>query len=166
MPMREYTCPECRRTFEHDCRGRPRVCCEDCAPIRKKRQITEWYQTQTPEQRRAAYERNRASIAQRAARWNSANRERRAAILRKYQAQPHVRERQNKRNRTKHLREFAPVLLADPCSYCGAPADHLDHIVPLARGGENTLDNLTAACGRCNRAKHAKSLLAFLIDTR
>lgn len=32
----------------------------------------------------------------------------------------------------------------------------IDHITPLALGGEDTLDNLAAAHRRCNRAKSAK----------
>ena len=33
---------------------------------------------------------------------------------------------------------------------------HVDHIMPLARGGPNTLDNLQLLCARCNLAKGAK----------
>lgn len=44
------------------------------------------------------------------------------------------------------------------CSYCGAHATQCDHIVPLARGGTNDPDNLTAACSRCNASKAARLL--------
>lgn len=54
------------------------------------------------------------------------------------------------------------------CQYCGRAGDsvygpdcwpwHIDHIVPVARGGETTLDNLTLACRRCNMAKGTKRL--------
>lgn len=60
------------------------------------------------------------------------------------------------------LREWTRLLQDDPCSYCGAPMDHLDHIDPIALGGSPTWDNLTAACAPCNRTKHASRLLAFL----
>jgi len=43
------------------------------------------------------------------------------------------------------------------CSYCHAPlgADrHLDHRVPLSRGGRHTSDNVCWACARCNLSKH------------
>lgn len=40
------------------------------------------------------------------------------------------------------------------CQYCGQHATHVDHIIPLARGGHPTHpDNLTAACQRCNLRK-------------
>lgn len=61
-------------------------------------------------------------------------------------------------------RKFIPVLLADPCAYCGAPSAEIEHIVPRARGGEDTWDNLTGACPTCNSRKSAKSLLNFLLS--
>lgn len=44
------------------------------------------------------------------------------------------------------------------CSYCGtdqAPF-HIDHIVPVSRGGESNPENLTVACVPCNRSKGVK----------
>jgi 5-methylcytosine-specific restriction endonuclease McrA len=39
------------------------------------------------------------------------------------------------------------------CTYCGAPATSLDHVVPRSRGGPHTWENVVAACGRCNHVK-------------
>lgn len=41
------------------------------------------------------------------------------------------------------------------CTYCGDEAGpfEVDHIIPRIRGGENTLENVTVACRRCNRSK-------------
>lgn len=43
------------------------------------------------------------------------------------------------------------------CRWCGAPARDcrltIDHIVPLSRGGDNTDENLCAACERCNMGR-------------
>jgi 5-methylcytosine-specific restriction endonuclease McrA len=61
-------------------------------------------------------------------------------------------------------REYVAVLERDVCAYCGAPAEVIDHIRPLALGGSGDWDNLTAACNRCNYAKNAKPLLGFLLD--
>lgn len=48
------------------------------------------------------------------------------------------------------------------CQYCGAhpPAVilHIDHIIPLALGGENHIDNYITACAPCNLGKSATSL--------
>jgi 5-methylcytosine-specific restriction endonuclease McrA len=60
----------------------------------------------------------------------------------------------------------APLLASvqrDPCSYCGGPADELDHIDAQAHGGGHDWTNLTAACSRCNQSKGARALLSFLL---
>lgn len=50
------------------------------------------------------------------------------------------------------------------CQYCGIRGVRLecDHIVPIASGGANDLENLTTACVSCNRSKGAKSLEMWL----
>lgn len=43
------------------------------------------------------------------------------------------------------------------CQYCGDGEDlTCDHVMPLARGGTNDLDNLTTACRSCNSSKGDK----------
>lgn len=76
--------------------------------------------------------------------------------------------RRNKHKRrgaefTEEAEEYLPVLAADPCSYCGEPADSVDHIQAITQGGSSDWDNLTAACRKCNAQKNAKSLLDFLL---
>jgi len=46
------------------------------------------------------------------------------------------------------------------CQYCGDRGGQLecDHVVPLSRGGPDTLDNLLTACFQCNRSKGSKTL--------
>lgn len=41
-----------------------------------------------------------------------------------------------------------------PCTYCGAPMELIDHVVPLSRGGTNYEGNLTPCCAACNMSKH------------
>ena len=51
------------------------------------------------------------------------------------------------------------------CRYCGSQAGQqgvelvIDHVLSVADGGDNSFDNLIAACRRCNDGKGAKSLL-------
>lgn len=49
---------------------------------------------------------------------------------------------------------------ASTCYLCGHPVEEsnieIDHVVPLARGGEHTYANLRVACQRCNRRKGTK----------
>lgn len=33
---------------------------------------------------------------------------------------------------------------------------HFDHVIPLARGGKHSLDNMAASCSACNFSKNAK----------
>ena len=45
------------------------------------------------------------------------------------------------------------------CQYCGARGElTFDHVVPRARGGVTSWENVVAACGRCNLRKGSKSL--------
>lgn len=43
------------------------------------------------------------------------------------------------------------------CQYCGAtPPDvilHVDHIHPVSKGGDNSMDNLITSCSGCNHGK-------------
>ena len=45
------------------------------------------------------------------------------------------------------------------CQYCGARGElTFDHVVPRARGGVTSWENVVAACSNCNLRKGAKSL--------
>jgi 5-methylcytosine-specific restriction endonuclease McrA len=55
---------------------------------------------------------------------------------------------------TKDIRK----IMRQPCLYCGSLASHIDHIIPLARGGEHRIGNLAAACKTCNLSKNKKFL--------
>lgn len=39
------------------------------------------------------------------------------------------------------------------CYLCGGPYDQIDHIIPFAEGGGNTLDNLAPICDEDHRKK-------------
>jgi 5-methylcytosine-specific restriction endonuclease McrA len=52
------------------------------------------------------------------------------------------------------------------CVYCEAAITrgvnaHLDHIIPVAKGGVNSVDNLVWACDQCNLLKRDKSFHRF-----
>lgn len=48
------------------------------------------------------------------------------------------------------------VLLAAGCEYCGGPGEHIEHMVPLSRGGGHAFNNITGSCAACNLSKNAK----------
>lgn len=60
-----------------------------------------------------------------------------------------------------NLREFIFSKTKGRCSYCGAKATEIDHIVPRAKGGSNSTYNLTPACKLCNEMKSNLSLKEF-----
>jgi hypothetical protein len=51
------------------------------------------------------------------------------------------------------------------CPYCNKKIEvgHIDHIIPVSKGGTNARENLAWVCASCNLRKHNKSLLEFLI---
>jgi hypothetical protein len=48
------------------------------------------------------------------------------------------------------------------CAYCGESGTTKDHVIPLSRGGDNTIDNIVPACRLCNSSKGAKTLDEWL----
>lgn len=44
------------------------------------------------------------------------------------------------------------------CQYCSAPAESIDHVIPRAKGGEHTWENVVAACRACNVRKRDRLL--------
>jgi len=134
-----------------------------------------WDKRRYAEQRERILENNR--------RWREANRD--------YWRQPHIAERVRRwhaehpervreitraalRRRRARLmgasiadpkltNAYIAVLAGDPCSYCGEPSEHIDHIVPISRGGGHVWDNVTSACAGCNLSKNRSTLLDFLL---
>ncbi len=50
------------------------------------------------------------------------------------------------------------------CAYCDVALGsdfHVDHVLPVAKGGSNELNNLAVCCPKCNLAKHAKTVQEF-----
>src|SRR5947209_5176106 len=62
------------------------------------------------------------------------------------------------------VREYLLEKWGRRCAYCGATNVPLqiDHICPQARGGSNSVSNLTLACRPCNEAKGATPIQEFL----
>lgn len=50
------------------------------------------------------------------------------------------------------------------CAYCGKDTGgnyQMEHIVPLSKGGPNTLSNICCVCPSCNRSKGSRDLLEW-----
>lgn len=63
--------------------------------------------------------------------------------------------------------DIEAILLAqnNKCAYCKANLKkvgrHIDHIIPLKRGGSNARSNLQALCAPCNLSKQARDPIDF-----
>lgn len=99
---------------------------------------------------------NKEKLSERARRWRQTER---GKILKRA---AHRRRRAHKRNAPG---SFTPEQFQEQierqkqkCYYCGKRSSmwHPDHVVPLSRGGSNSIDNIVAACPTCNLKKHNK----------
>jgi 5-methylcytosine-specific restriction endonuclease McrA len=50
----------------------------------------------------------------------------------------------------------------DKCYYCGAKFEHIDHYIPLSKGGSHTLENVRPSCSFCNTSKNNKMPEEFI----
>lgn len=122
----------------------------------------------------ARYHENREERLVAMREYHAANREKRAAAYRRWCSEnPRVRD-PAKESQYRHARrarlagarvervDVAVVFERDEgvCGICGDPVDpaswHLDHIVPLARGGEHSYANVQVAHPVCNLRKGAR----------
>jgi HNH endonuclease len=80
---------------------------------------------------------------------------RRKLMVQKIEA---ARSRRSIRDQSKRLRFRVLASCGFACRYCGRKAPqvelHIDHILPLSRGGEDVEQNMVAACAECNLGKN------------
>jgi 5-methylcytosine-specific restriction endonuclease McrA len=83
-----------------------------------------------------------------------------------------VRSYRAKRNFFKHKNGLFKIsekeidrLLSKKCYLCGEKdSEHIDHVIPLSRGGSHSIGNLLGACSACNLSKGAKLLIQYKRD--
>jgi len=57
-----------------------------------------------------------------------------------------------------HFSEADIILTyGNKCFYCGSNFEHIDHYVPLSKGGSHTLENIRPSCKDCNLVKNNKT---------
>lgn len=57
-------------------------------------------------------------------------------------------------------------MTGDPCFYCGAPSEEVEHYFPLCKGGTDAWQNILPACAACNHGvggKHSMCGTAFML---
>ena len=69
---------------------------------------------------------------------------------------------------TQALLEELLLLQDNKCTYCGCKLTpdnkHMDHIIPISRGGTHTADNIHYVCKGCNQSKGSKLESEWLIQ--
>lgn len=159
--------------------GRQRLC-KTCQKVRfdqyrranlekmRKRQAA--YRKANPEKVRRTYEKNREKQRERAKERYWANRE---TELEK-QAAYREANREKERLRARKIglgghtaAEIVEMLESQDgvCAYCETlqgDAFHVDHMIPLSRGGSDSWDNLALACAECNQSKHTRTAEEFM----
>jgi 5-methylcytosine-specific restriction endonuclease McrA len=54
------------------------------------------------------------------------------------------------------LRTQAFKMYGKTCNYCGEIGNEVDHVIELAAGGEDSIENLQVLCNTCHKAKTSK----------
>jgi 5-methylcytosine-specific restriction endonuclease McrA len=97
--------------------------------------------------------------------WSASNREKTRTYAKAYRINNPEASRNSSHNRRAKLKNTIRFkitakelkrLYASDCFYCGKQATHLDHVIPLSRGGSHGIGNLVAACEFCNLSKNNK----------
>lgn len=116
---------------------------------------------------RSYYQQNASAVTQRTNAYKRSNPDRvRQCNADYYRANVEAHQRRNDARRARLANAtHEPYSRADifaayggTCAYCDAPAEHLDHVVALSRGGADAAHNLLPACAPCNLSKGARSL--------
>jgi 5-methylcytosine-specific restriction endonuclease McrA len=105
-----------------------------------------------PMLRSARYQANREKEKASVRQWSAANPEKRNAMRRRHLA----RKRNAEGNHTEADIKRQHKAQGGKCYYCHAfvgETYHVDHVIPLSRGGSNGPENIVIACAICNISK-------------
>ena len=121
-----------------------RSVCKTCERPKTVAAIRRW-QDRNRDRVKAASKRFRLRHPDRARetcrRWRTENRERYNAMR---------RVRRSRMHGSLTLPEWEAIVAAydERCAYCGAPWEHMEHVVPICRGGAHAVGNVVPACAR------------------
>lgn len=133
-------------------------------PDKKKQYNSKWKTSNRPKHlasRRRRYQLQAEQRRAEAKAWRAANPE-------KVRIQWKVRQARERCAEGNHIPDDIRALYQlqnGHCAYCGITLHHkyhVDHIMPLSRGGSNNPDNLALACRSCNLSKKDKTVIEWL----
>lgn len=129
---------------------------------RKHAESTARWRTRFPDRNREAKARwqraNQHMVRAAVQRWFALNRERGQNMIRKANAKRRAWKVQAKGVCSREQLEARIAFYGWRCYLCTAPFQHVDHVIPLSRGGSNWPANLRPACATCNTRKHNRKL--------
>lgn len=127
------------------------------------------------EHQKAYYQENRDMILEHVKKYRQENRE--IVLERKkayYQTPRGKAEKRNSNHKRRTIKQQGDITnqqflelqqSAKTCYWCGVSLKgkevHIDHYVPLSKGGEHTLSNLVISCSHCNLTKGVKDPIEF-----
>lgn len=121
------------------------------------------------------YKNNSLKHRETGARWEKQNRDKVLRHERKYRDNhPDYAAKKNSTRRARLCGSFTQTELEQVklaqwfgnlcCYYCGCNIDdiyHIEHVIPISRGGSNTIDNIVLACPSCNHSKGNKLVVEW-----
>ena len=119
-----------------------------------------WWMRQTPEKKQQIYE-NRREYRQNKPTYQNYLEKNRLALW----ANGHQSTVKNRYPEAFSNSDISKITLTawleenetNPCAYCGAASNSIDHKLPLVRGGTHTFDNLQMCCLFCNLSKRDRT---------
>jgi len=153
----EYRCRECNREGSKEYREKH--------PERIKAAQERYNKTEKSKARAKRWRDNGGAEYQ--AEWQRNNRDRVAANARrsyyKNIESKRIRYTENNNRRRDLTRGFVlkkdlSRLMKQLCFVCGSNGEHVDHIIPLSRGGRHSIGNLQMLCASCNLSKGNKTM--------
>lgn len=108
------------------------------------------------------YEKNKDRVSERSRKWAILNREKRVANEQR-------RRFAKVKNGQNDLTSVQIEILKSQTPFCNYCYDFdaeltVDHVIPISKGGQNTLSNVVIACRSCNSSKSNKNLITFLMQ--
>lgn len=157
----EVSCTQCGVVFRkrHDHLHENNYCSKECTSKARRIDGAKWRDPgQIRIYMREYVSLNRESHNRRSTEWSKANREKRNANQRLRRSQGHGRGFIG-RVRRELIKRYGEV-----CLRCGG-TDHIqvDHVIPVALGGPNVMENMQLLCRTCNIQKSA-TIADYRID--
>lgn len=146
----------------------------------KKKEYTELHKEKTKLYLKEYYLKNKDKLLDKAKQRNIEKKEEIKAYKKEWSKTPKAiaLKKQSKANRRALLKDAGKITSSEAsniisntsnCYWCNTKLDkenasrniHLDHYVPLSKGGRNTIDNIVVSCAKCNMLKKAKDPISF-----